>query len=279
MIRIPEIGAVYGAFDSALFLDGDVPSAHVLREMSRSANRLLCRGERLINLVFDIFGGAHEISPVGALSGWGLPRWSRIVPGPSTVPTMPGFTKAKLFVRAHIAFEQSIQIQIATRAAPFDPGVSNTAVNQVELFGTGFYEWYTLADIPIDTSGGAEVLDIFAIGTQFKVTTQPGGTSSGTIEEIADSGERLIDTGASYDTTVFDNWAYYGTALSVEDAAGNQTIAPRWVTAVPNSTALGVWPRIRPEENIRVTGGTYRIRDLPRWRLANIALYAQDRTG
>lgn len=272
-LRIPEIPAQFGALDSTAFTDGDLPSAHILRELARSANRLYTRGEVLLNWVWDAGQSVHEISPPGALSGFALPFWHTILPT-TTRPKKPGLTRARMRLRIFVTEDLELLFQVSTRAAPFDQTATSSSVNTVRVVGTNDWQWVTLDNIPISEEQ-FERIGFHVFGMPAASVYSGGGTASGTLSGA--NRERVWHIGAAYNTTG-NTWANLGSTVVIEDPSGNM-IANRWVISVPSTQTLEIFPPLDSASQIgQMPGLTYELRQLPRYRLGNISLYQKDRT-
>lgn len=119
-IGTPEIPAAYGGLDSTAFQDGMPYSAHILREMVRSANRLASKGQHLLNLVWLIEQAADPDAFPDGLIVPAPAVWTRFHP-PVSVWKKAGLTRGQVRFRARIEENVSVQFAIGTRAAPFDP--------------------------------------------------------------------------------------------------------------------------------------------------------------
>src|ERR1043165_7542017 len=113
-ILVPETAAVFGAIDSAGLVNGRPVSAHLLRVMNMSANRLLTMGHPLVTFAYNGQDWRGEAS--GQLKGLGWPFWVPITPGPITRPKMPGLDKAKVFIRINATAGSRLYIQVHTSA-------------------------------------------------------------------------------------------------------------------------------------------------------------------
>lgn len=297
-ITSPEYPSIYGALDSAIYVDGDACDAAVLREIARSANRLLAVGHPLINWAFDAKASGES---GGMLLGWGYPFWMQILPGPVTRPKKPGLTRASLRVRATARSGERIYIQIATMAAPYDPAANGTASNVLTITGTGSAAWYELDDIPIDY-GGVDYVTIYAMGEPTSTagsTGTYGSPNTGDIDRVDGDG-RLVVLDTTWSTTPGSTWADGGHAVIITDAAGEVITAPRWiidvvelesqlsytgspptitVTDVTPRHGLVVYPPLPPGlGGAALRGLTFSIVELAQWRLDALVLQAQDRT-
>jgi hypothetical protein len=285
----PEIPTVFGTLDSTAIADGEVPSAHALRSMLRAANRLICMGEPLFNFIWDVSDDVTDIEsqPEGALVGFGFPQWTQILPGPFVRPKKPGLSKAKAFVRFWARSGEKLYLKIATDATnEFDDNDFNansvSSSNVVTLTGTGSWTWASLADIPITRD---RPFEHFAIYLRGRVTTtlgtSGGSPSSGTVT-LGTTTTTISDptTPATWNTTLTQNsWAETGHAITFVNAAGLEIVTARRIVAVHSATQLEFHPPIEGQARSQIFGSTYKIYELPRWRIGNIALYAQDRTA
>ena len=282
-INTPEIAAVYGAIDSDAYADGDLPSAHICREMIRGANRLLCRGERIVNMVWDVSQALHsEDMPAGGYGGYAAPFWTKIGPSPLTRPKPGGLTLAKLHLRISTRNTEEIFIQVESLASEFRKQVD--APNILRVSGNGSWQWHTLSNIPI-SPGSWDELGFYLLGTPVSGTYSGGGTPASQTGGFSVSRTLVEVGGASFTQSPSATaWDRLGSCFTVENAGGDWVVEPKVIVGVSTATILDVLPAFTDSEINRINGNsaadlTYRIRQLPSWRLANLALYAQDRTG
>lgn len=273
-IATPEIPATFGALDSDVYADGGPVDALVLRTLATSANRLMCTGEPLINLVWDASSDLGGDEAPGSFIGFGWPFWFRLTPLASR-PKTPGQTLGHAIVRVKLRNTETMQVQVETRRRPFD---ASGASNILSITGTGSDAYVTLDDIPIDPSDTERI----AFWARGDVTATTGNTgtygapNTGTIDRL--QGYDLEDDSATWTTTVGATWAEGGHGVTFKDGGGTQIAEPRLITAV-HATRLSVYPAFSYEEIAILAGATYTIVELPRWRVTQLALYAQDRTG
>lgn len=282
-ILVPDIAASYGGLDSLAFVDGGVPSAHILRELARQANRLAVRGHPLLQLIYDS-GGLVTESGEGALVGWGWPFWVQITPGPITVPKKPGLELGRLHVRSYSRTNEELYIQVVTDRSPFNARAEHGGSSTVRIVGTGAFQWTTLSDIPLDYSD-FEHVSIFLRGlptTTVGVTATNGSPNVGTVTRIHST--NLLEDSTTPATWNISggtiDWGINGHCVTIENSTAQQLLEARWITRVFTATQLQVfpgWPGGLPTDF--ASGATYRIFEIPRWRIANLALYAQDRTS
>lgn len=274
--RDPRIPTIFGALDSSAIGDGDQLSAHVLRTMEESANRMLARGEPLLNYAWDVGGAATE-TPSGGMSGWGWPMWTQILPGPMEVRKQPGLTRAKLYVYAYARSSETLLVQIATRQMPFDASADENSPNVCLITGNGAFQWFELDGIWIDAGVTESVTAYLRSAPTTTLATAGGGTNSGTVDRLEEGGGVVVDVGAGWSTTSTTR-ATTGQAIQIiGSVSGNPIASPRWITNVVDSDRLRVFPQYSAFEQFSFEGANYRIYELPRWRLGSLALYAKDR--
>lgn len=278
----PEMAAVFGALDSDAIGDGDAVSAHLVRSLVKAANRAASRaGEPLFNFIYDSGGNGTE-TPAGGFVGYGYTLWTRILPGPLFKKKKPGLTKAKLFVRFHARTDEQLFIQVVTRASPFNPIATGSSPNCIKLVGTNAWAWDDKEDIPIAYEGSEEI-SVFLRGV---ATTTLGngsnGANSGTISSISPDGTDVADnvTPPNWVLPPAANFASGGHAY-VALLNGNPIAPPSTIISVLAGDHLSIFPGLPAfyHTALQLNGaGAYRIYELPRWRIANIALYPQDRS-
>lgn len=277
-IYTPEIPAAFGALDSVVYEDGGPVDAHVLRTLATSAARLVSTGEPLINMVWDASSDLGGDEAEGAMLGYGWPFWFRVTPGPISRAKMPGLTRAQGIVRAKLRSSEVVTLQVETRRRPFDAARTTGDDNVITLTGSGAFGYTTLADIPIDPSDTERVA--FWLKGEPTSTTGDTGTygpsATGTISRL--SAYDVLDDDTAAWNVVGPTWADGGHCVVVQDSGGNNVTEPRVIRFVKSATQIQVYPSFEPGFfGDRIAGLAYKILELPRWRLTQLALYAQDR--
>ena len=283
-----QAASLYGALDSAAasaaLSDGTAASAHVLRELARSSNRLAERGGPLLNLIWDASTDGATAETGGALSGrstWGW--WSRLVPGPIVCPKKGSLTAATLRVHAVVEGTQSINIQIGTAARPFSPAARPGDDNVITCTGDGGTNIDRFEKVAIPLGRGAlEPITLDIMGdakTALASEATFGANNSGTVDF---AGTHVITDASS-------SWNV-APAASRLDYQGRHCIAffhtvssslityPRRVVYVQDGDNLVISPPLTAAETQLCTGANYEIRELPTWRIASIAIYTEDLT-
>jgi hypothetical protein len=280
-IRTPEVFSTFGTLDSTAIDDGEAADAHLLRTMAMAANRELARGHVLLNMLWDDKGNDTEVAETGVMAGFGPPIWVRLTGGPIYVPKKPGLDTAKIYIRHILRTDEVVYLQIASRATPFNPAAGEGYNNVVKLVGTNAWAWKEQASIPISSDASEEFTFYFrGVPTNTNGNTGTNGTpNSGTVTDVREH-DIVVDSGANWNSGSGSNTYYRtGHALLIEDASGTQLMTPRWIVEVKSSTEIRVYPEL--PTNLfgpAIIGKTYRIKELPRWKLGNIALYAQNRS-
>lgn len=281
-IYTPEIPTAFGALDSAVYEDGGPVDAHVLRTLATSAARLVCTGEPLINLVWDASSDLGGDEAEGALAGYGWPFWFRITPGPMSRPKMPGLRNGHVIVRAKLRSSETCLVQVETRRRPFSRARGAGDDNVITLTGTGSFAYTTISGLPIDPSDTERV----AFWLKGEPTSTPGVTATygspnnGTIDRVSQPNV-IEDDSATWNASP-TSWAEGGHCVVIEDGSGNRLTAPRLIRGVGllPGPRLYVYPDLEPGFiDGALVGATYKIYEIPQWRVAQLAIYSQDRTG
>jgi len=281
----PEIATLFGALDDDGLIDGAPASAHTLRTLAMTANRLVTKGHVLTNLVWPSDNTVAEA--VGQLRGIAWPWWHHILP-PVPTPKKPGLTTADLEVVATVETRTSdgtVEVQTVTGAAQFRPSASTTA-NVLTMTGAGAsaFEVFGMDNIPI-SRGSMDEVSFLIRGRPTDDTAQAadGGTpSTGTVGR---SGANWFepDSGASWTFTTpstLANWA--DTGHYVQFQVSGVDVAP--IAAVINVSQEGndrcyFYPYFNSDQVRMINGSTYTLKQLPRYQIANLALYANARTA
>lgn len=287
-ILVPEVASLFGAIDSSAIADGEPLDAHVLRAMGMSANRLLCQGEPLLVLPYDVAGNSgipetdDEGTQEGGPYGFGSPFWVEIIP-PVTCYKKPGLTSAKLFVRHSITSGGILYVQLATRAQRFsDTASSDNAPNVLKLTGTGGWTTESIAGIPIDY-GVDELVSLSILGApgDLGATGTYGTPNSGSVDLVIDAGCILYGSGATTwaDGSGVDSWAGGGHAIVfVDPITGVELVTPRQILQTQEASRIVFWPTLSPFEQRMIADKAFEIRKLVNWRFGAISLYAEDRS-
>lgn len=188
----------YGALDSTAFGPGRPVSSFVLRQMARNNTWLMTKTAHVCSMAWphtytigsSTFHGLHLPTPL---------RWSLVLP-PIHVPKMPGHNHISMSISAFINDSASLQLQLATQAAPFDPaspGTSYTADgdNDIDLYGVS---------APASV-GGFETVGLWIKTSDTDITPLAGTTNQSSVAEgLGDAGQvsekRLRAVGAGWDT-------------------------------------------------------------------------------
>lgn len=173
----PDIGALFGALDSAAFGDGTAFNAHHLRALARSAHRLLTKPQQVACLVWPLNAGVGDGETPIAYHGLSVavpPEWTRIL-APIPISKRPGLTRADIRVTAQVTDTFDVLLQFATRERPFNPLASPTDPNVMVLAGDGTLTHYALSNAASVrmARGDAEDLEVYA--------RAPAGTSIATV--------------------------------------------------------------------------------------------------
>lgn len=235
----PEIASLYGALDSNAFSDGMPVSSHVLRTQVMSTNRLAAKAQ---HLVCTPYGNSYDLAEF-TVNGVYLPvplEWTQIL-APIPLFKMPGSTRAQVRVRANVSNDggaQTVLMQIATLAAPFDPNASVDAPNVLTIAGSGAVASYGSA---IDSPGIPIVKGDFDIATVWVKGNITAEASALTPNDSTDafavgvvSKDSITVSDATWDQDVLPSGVY----IEFYDTNG-QTIARRNISNVYPPGAAG----------------------------------------
>jgi hypothetical protein len=279
-IYTPEVGTKYGALDSAVFVDGVPFSAHLLRAMAMSANRLTLKGQPLLNLVWPTRDTLDEEDEAWAFEGLAWPYWSLLVPR-LPVFKRPLLNRAAVRCRLYVASGETCYLQFGTRGCPFQPWRRSGGANVLEVAGGGAWTDYSLDDVPLH-DGTEEWLEVWVRGEDTGTAMDEGtygANNAGT--HTALFADRMEDSTSAWNVAAssIDNPADGGHYLSLENSGGTRVVGPRdiiWNSA----TALSFLPALtRDELSTAGDAGYYSIYTIARIGVANIALAAQARSA
>jgi len=280
----PEIASLFGALDSSGIIDGGAVNAHMLRVLAMTSNRLVSKGHVLTNVVWPDDNVVAE--SVGQLRGIAWPWWHNILP-PIPTPKKPGLTTADLEVVVSITSrvsEGTVEVQTVTGAARYQPGASSAA-NILQMVGSGssVFEVFGMDNIPI-ASGSMDEVSFLLRGIPTGDTAQAadGGTpSTGTVGRVGPNWfEPTVGASWTFTTpSTLSNWA--NTGHYVDFTVSSVAVVP--LVSVINVVQAGndriyFYPYLNADQQQMINGTTYTIKQLPRYNMANLALYANART-
>lgn len=281
-----EVASRYGALNSDTFTDGEALSAHVLRALAMSGNRLATKGHPLFNLVWPTRAVNSDLDPHtgGAADGGGFagiawPQWVKLL-HPLPVPKKPMLNKAEIRIRARVTNGETILLQFATVARPFNAAIALDAPNVLALVGTGAMEDYDLDGVPI-SEGGFENFEIYVRASPSAMilgdTGIYGAPNAGTFDGVTAIYALLSVATWNPSTGAGDAWDEGGHFVEFTDASGVR-VTSRMITSVtPILAAHAIhYPALSVEElqQVNAAGRHYRILRLPRFNFANIAAAA-----
>jgi hypothetical protein len=266
-IYTPEIASAFGALDSAAVSDGGALTAHVIRAVSRSVNRLLAKPETVLSAVYPTRGGTLEaLAPTGR----GYPFWARV----ESWPIYSRSDRRSLDVRLMIQATSGdvLQIQLCTSRSPFV--AAPLAGDYKTLTATGGYdvvEWDGLA-----TAGGDDELTLYirgALSSTLGNTATYGSPNTGTVQEVTSNpgGIRTSALTAWNNTSLLATWAW--THVLVILSGSVLLTDPRLIVGVVGNAPEGqleLYPTIPINEADALRRTTYEIRTCPLWRIAAI---------
>lgn len=196
-----------------------------------------------------------------------------------------------MFARFKARNTEVLELQVETKRRPFNPAGNG---NVVTLTGTGSDAWADLSGVLID-EGPTETVSVWmrGVGTSTTANTGTYGTpKTGTVTRTVGDDAIEVD-GAAWNSTG-STLASGGHFIEFTNTAGQRVAESRAIvsvqtyvevlTASPITVRAGsrlvVYPKFTSSyERQMIEGSTFTIYEMPRWRLMNLALYAQDRTG
>jgi hypothetical protein len=279
-IYTPEIATKYGALDSAGCVDKMPYSAHVLREIGRSANRLTAKGQALANLVWPTRDTLGEEDGALPFEGLAWPYWSLLIPR-IPISKRPYLNRASFRCRLWVDDGKTAYLQFGTRASPFQSRRRAGGLNVLTVLGTGAWADYDLDGVPIH-DGVEEHLEVWVRGAELGALMSEGtygannagawtGLWTGTME----------DTGSTWNvsTVTVSNMSDGGHVLSLENVGGDALVSPRDIVA-NSATNISFLPHLTANElSTASVGGYYQIYALVRIAVANVAMAAAARTA
>lgn len=275
IFRQPEIPTRFGALDDEAFTDGDEAAASLLREMARSTNLLVSRGDLIYRAAFD--PNTSTEGPGAALS-YATPHWQHFTPTPG-IPVRKKYGVRSMRVRMRLAVDSGYEIAVfvGTSVRPSPTGRSIT--ESIKIGGSGSVDVID-AEIPTREARD-EVLSIYyrAIvnpsADPLMVTGTFGTLNTGTVE--SNTAWEFTDTAAAWNASGGSQPHIGGHYVYFSDASGNTPVhGPAEIRATLSSTQLGFFPPLPNNQFLR--GSTYWIRKLPAVRLVSFAAYAVDRS-
>jgi hypothetical protein len=274
-IYTPEIATTYGALDSAAVADGAALTAHVVRALSRGANRLLAKAETPLSACYPVRGGDLEAY---APTGRAYPFWIRVESWPIRTQADRRALDVRLTMRA--ASGEVLEVQLCTAASPFSPAPAAGAYKT--LTGTG--SWGVLEWDALPCAGGEDEVTLYLRGTLGSVlgnTAVYGSPNTGTVQEVTADG--IVRTSASttwQNTSTLATWAWSHVLVFL---SGSTLLTdPRLITGVAGTTPQGrlsIYPPIGTAEAAGLRLSTYEIRECGLWRLASIHAITTPRTS
>ena len=288
----PQVASAFGAVDSDAFADGRPFGAHVLRAMSRSANRLTTKGQHLLTLAWPVqnTSGDDANSHVWGMASTRAYPWWQIYTFPITVPKRPGLNRAGLRIRAKITDDTSVLFALASlgaidQSSPtlFDSDHPNVLTGT----GGGTFTDYSLNDAII-SAGDYERLAIWVYGgaTLIDNTATYGSPYTATLTYPTDGifADHVVDQSASWNPTLQYpstlDLANGGNVIQFYGSNGNALGGPRQITLVDSPVQISFSPPLSSNELASANrGASYKILQCARVTLASVSVAAQGRTA
>jgi hypothetical protein len=294
-ILVPERASVLSGLDSAAIADGRAPSAHLLRELARNANRMISRGELVARLSFDAGGTAGESMGADDMHGWGtVDRW---VPITHAVPIErnPWLVSYRALVTSYLEEDSKLYLEVETSDHPHDPAAGPSAANVITLDGDAGSDTWVSDAKSIAVAGRRS--DFVRLWLRSEIlgamdTVEYGSPASGTLTGLSSWTSApgglwtLEDSGATWDTSG-STPTTGGHLVRLLDVFGNVVVP--WTRILVNtgttfSIKMDQWAGIPFGNGIewvaaqQISGCDYEIVKTPVWRLGDFALYAEART-
>lgn len=283
-----EIASQYGALDTDALTDGGALHAHALRQLAMSSHRLAERGGPMCQLMWDSSTDASEDGAIGgALFGYAVGQsWIPLYVGPVAFPKKPNARTASAKIMLDYANGSDVFVCVQTSQAELTSDLS--APNVIKCRGTGSLETYTLEGIPLGT-GAAEPLSFWirpADSGDLMDTATYGSPNTGEPEAVSTTG--MHDQDASWNltgnTTGLDHLGNSNQSIVFLDTDTDYPlIRPRRIGLVSGS---GQWLQFNQPLSTReqyLVGQSidqarlkYEIREARTYRVASIAVYADD---
>lgn len=300
----PEIATTVAALDDSSFADGSSPSAHFLRAIARSANRLLNKKNLILPLIFSTKEPGSEVI-YGSNRNFGRWSWTSVLNKEAPVVfKTPGVDKLDVYLRFEgsqlgSANADKFTVQVVTRGAPFSANPSLSAANVTEVTGSGSFARVSITGVPCHP-GPLEQIGIFVRGhpTDDVVDTGSyGAPASGEIQMIVNTGDYcvLVDkedsAGNAWNFDGFSNATYAnsGHMVLIRDSGGNQTISVHDILQVIpahgstgtfadlNTGGLIISPRVTGQAALALSGQGWLIKKAPEFRVASVMVYEAER--
>lgn len=281
-----EIASQYGALDTDALTDGGALHAHALRQLAMSSHRLAERGGPMCQLMWDSSTDASEDGAIGgALFGYAVGQsWIPLYVGPVAFPKKPNARTATAKIMLDYANGSDVFVCVQTSQAELTSDLS--APNVIKCRGTGSLETYTLEDIPLGT-GAAEPLAFWirpADSGDLMDTATYGSPNTGTPELVQAVG--MLDNDAAWNTTSSGSTNLGGSNFSVvflDADTDYPLIRPRRIAWVQfNGRWIQFEQPLNNREQYVLTQSIdqarlkYEIREARTYRVASIAVYADD---
>lgn len=295
-ILVPDLATLLSGIDSAAIADGRAPSAHLLRELARNANRMQSRSELVARLSFDAGGTAGESMGADDMHGWGaIDRWMPLTP---VVPIErnPWLVGYKALVTTWTQEDAKLYLQIATQDHPFDPSAGPDAPNVLVIDGdSGSDTWVSDSLSMTVTERRSDSVQLWLKGELLGAmdTAAYGSPASGTLTSLdawnpAPGGIwTMSDSGATWDTSGSTPTSG-GHLVRLLDVFGNEVVpytrilantATSFTIQMSSFAGQPFGSGIEWVAALTVGGGCdYEIVKTPTWRLGDFALYATART-
>ena len=283
----PEIATRYPALDSDVpSNDGDAAHAHMLRAIGMGSNRMLSKGEPVLQLVWPSSGATEDDKFLQrGYVFW--PRWRKVTWGPIIVPKKSTTQTLEIEVVGKVESDMSVWLQICTSVAAFDPNIHLDSDPRVirlqDGAGTasGSFEIWTGDGIPVGPRP-FESIELYAtgqLGPNLVSEATYGANNAGSVTTL--SAIQFADATSTWNTS--------GTTLADGSAAvvfllgGDRVTEPRIITSVINNGRIEFAPAISEAQRAVLLDSalsstlSYEIYKASSYRLTNVALYGHQR--
>lgn len=287
-ILTPKAFSRFGALDSDAVSDGRYASAHTLRAMAMSSNRLAIRQHCLLNMGWDadLDSAIEAYLDSGVHIARATPWWRPVTP-PIPARKMPLARSATLYAKLGVsdADRGVVALQVATLASPFSDSMEEGPSMRV-------FEGSTLGDlqgvdevmseIPI-REGVDERIQFFVRGTisdNLADEETYGEYSAGDIEGF--QAPNIMKSASASWNTSGDTLAVSSHCLRFMDQINGDFIdlvMPREIVLVKSGDELVFRPALTDEEQRIVMSAEnprYRVFQIPFVRLVHLSMYSNE---
>lgn len=284
-IFTPEVASLCGALDSDAVQDGEPFSAHFMRALIRSSNRLIGKEQPLCNLYWpEVTGTEDAVYPFEGIA----PLWWVRAYAPIPLSKRPGLTSLEAWLRLYAATGHVIDVYLATKARPWTPYVGA----DLQITGSAAFVDHSIPGIPL-LAEGPEEFELWLRGQVTATLADVGygspNTNTGLFVIYGADRNELYHAGSTWNFSGINSLAQGGHAINFYDADGVQIGGPRQIVAHTRDTSgyegLRFAPPMSPNEVFRLdsqasysAGGSFEIVRVPTYIVTNLGAVAEARS-